>query len=183
MRGATPPTTHNSVFVDEVFSCVLLHQVYCICLSDCTITKFLNRILGLEVHKQNYLFQYFTDNFDYLIEKDKKEGKYDMGILGKDVNSNTSTLSAHYLLFPRGLIRKTHGTTPVTGILGIELSDKVPNPLMSHPFILPVAIHSIFLTCHAIVFNTVQHHYYYDCDCIINHLLQSPVVCLPRCMR
>lgn len=49
---------------------------------DCSITKFLNRILGLEVHKQNYLFQYFTDNFDYLIEKDKKEGKYDMGILG-----------------------------------------------------------------------------------------------------
>ncbi|XP_060890811.1 si:ch73-63e15.2 isoform X2 [Labrus mixtus] len=48
---------------------------------DCSITKFLNRILGLEVHKQNFLFQYFTDNFDYLIEKDKKEGKYDMGIL------------------------------------------------------------------------------------------------------
>uniref|UniRef100_A0A673JVW7 Protein strawberry notch homolog 2 n=1 Tax=Sinocyclocheilus rhinocerous TaxID=307959 RepID=A0A673JVW7_9TELE len=47
----------------------------------CNITKFLNRILGLEVHKQNSLFQYFTDNFDYLIEKDKKEGKYDMGIL------------------------------------------------------------------------------------------------------
>ncbi|XP_028258831.1 strawberry notch homolog 2b isoform X1 [Parambassis ranga] len=48
---------------------------------DCSITKFLNRILGLEVHKQNYLFQYFTENFDYLIDKDKKEGKYDMGIL------------------------------------------------------------------------------------------------------
>ncbi|XP_076847381.1 protein strawberry notch homolog 2a [Brachyhypopomus gauderio] len=48
---------------------------------DCTITKFLNRILGMEVHHQNALFQYFTDNFDYLIEKDKKEGKYDMGIL------------------------------------------------------------------------------------------------------
>uniref|UniRef100_A0A672K256 Protein strawberry notch homolog 2 n=1 Tax=Sinocyclocheilus grahami TaxID=75366 RepID=A0A672K256_SINGR len=47
----------------------------------CTITKFLNRILGLEVHQQNSLFQYFTDNFDYLINKDKKEGKYDMGIL------------------------------------------------------------------------------------------------------
>uniref|UniRef100_A0A8C8I904 Protein strawberry notch homolog 2 n=1 Tax=Oncorhynchus tshawytscha TaxID=74940 RepID=A0A8C8I904_ONCTS len=52
---------------------------------DCSITKFLNRILGLEVHKQNSLFQYFTDNFDYLIEKDKKEGKYDMGILGSVV--------------------------------------------------------------------------------------------------
>ncbi|RXM91324.1 Protein strawberry notch-like 2, partial [Acipenser ruthenus] len=48
---------------------------------DCSITKFLNRILGLEVYKQNSLFQYFTDNFDYLIEKDKKEGKYDLGIL------------------------------------------------------------------------------------------------------
>lgn len=48
---------------------------------DCNITKFLNRILGLEVYKQNSLFQYFIDNFDYLIEKDKKEGNYDMGIL------------------------------------------------------------------------------------------------------
>uniref|UniRef100_A0A673JCA5 Protein strawberry notch homolog 2-like n=1 Tax=Sinocyclocheilus rhinocerous TaxID=307959 RepID=A0A673JCA5_9TELE len=48
---------------------------------DCTISKFLNRILGMEVHHQNSLFQYFTDNFDYLINKDKKEGKYDMGIL------------------------------------------------------------------------------------------------------
>ncbi|XP_058256712.1 si:ch73-63e15.2 isoform X1 [Hemibagrus wyckioides] len=59
---------------------------------DCTITKFLNRILGLEVLKQNSLFQYFSDNFDYLIEKDKKEGKYDMGILdlapGNDEISN-----------------------------------------------------------------------------------------------
>lgn len=50
---------------------------------DCTITKFLNRILGLEVHQQNYLFQYFMDNFEHLIEKDKKDGKYDMGILGE----------------------------------------------------------------------------------------------------
>ncbi|XP_060762282.1 protein strawberry notch homolog 2a isoform X2 [Neoarius graeffei] len=48
---------------------------------DCTTTKFLNRILGLEVHQQNFLFQYFIDNFEYLIDKDKKEGKYDMGIL------------------------------------------------------------------------------------------------------
>uniref|UniRef100_A0A803YS93 Protein strawberry notch homolog 2 n=1 Tax=Meleagris gallopavo TaxID=9103 RepID=A0A803YS93_MELGA len=53
----------------------------CCTLADCSITKFLNRILGLEVDKQNMLFQYFSDTFDYLIEKDKKEGKYDMGIL------------------------------------------------------------------------------------------------------
>lgn len=48
---------------------------------DCSITKFLNRILGLEVHRQNALFQYFSDTFDHLIEMDKKEGRYDMGIL------------------------------------------------------------------------------------------------------
>ena len=59
----------------------VLTRLFCIH-TDCSITKFLNRILGLEVHKQNHLFQYFMDNFDYLIEKDKKEGKYDMGILG-----------------------------------------------------------------------------------------------------
>ncbi|XP_040179845.1 protein strawberry notch homolog 2 isoform X1 [Rana temporaria] len=48
---------------------------------ECSVTKFLNRMLGLEVHKQNSLFQFFTDTFDFLIEKDKKDGKYDMGIL------------------------------------------------------------------------------------------------------
>lgn len=35
------------------------------------------------MHKQNALFQYFSDTFDHLIEVDKKEGKYDMGILGE----------------------------------------------------------------------------------------------------
>lgn len=68
--------------------CSCVHPPFVLLLSvfftDCSITKFLNRILGLEVHKQNHLFQYFTDNFDYLIEKDKKEGKYDMGILGME---------------------------------------------------------------------------------------------------
>uniref|UniRef100_A0A8C5P7H4 Protein strawberry notch homolog 2 n=1 Tax=Leptobrachium leishanense TaxID=445787 RepID=A0A8C5P7H4_9ANUR len=48
---------------------------------DCSVTKFLNRMLGLEVHKQNCLFQFFSETFDFLIEKDKREGKYDMGIL------------------------------------------------------------------------------------------------------
>lgn len=35
------------------------------------------------MHKQNALFQYFSDTFDHLIEIDKKEGRYDMGILGR----------------------------------------------------------------------------------------------------
>lgn len=58
-------------------------------LSDCSITKFLNRILGLEVYKQNALFQYFSDTFDHLIEMDKREGKYDMGILGEHGHRGT----------------------------------------------------------------------------------------------
>lgn len=73
----------------SIYLCSCVHPPFVLLLSvffstDCSITKFLNRILGLEVHKQNHLFQYFTDNFDYLIEKDKKEGKYDMGILGME---------------------------------------------------------------------------------------------------
>ncbi|XP_058138195.1 LOW QUALITY PROTEIN: protein strawberry notch homolog 2 [Dasypus novemcinctus] len=48
---------------------------------DCSITKFLNRILGLEVPKQNALFQYFSATFDHLVEADKREGRYDLGIL------------------------------------------------------------------------------------------------------
>uniref|UniRef100_A0AAR2KBN3 Protein strawberry notch homolog 2 n=1 Tax=Pygocentrus nattereri TaxID=42514 RepID=A0AAR2KBN3_PYGNA len=73
-------------FFTEVYWSSLIGMACFSChIIDCTITKFLNRILGLEVHQQNSLFQYFTDNFDYLIEKDKKEGKYDMGILGKQL--------------------------------------------------------------------------------------------------
>uniref|UniRef100_A0A8C3NPP6 Protein strawberry notch homolog 2 n=84 Tax=Passeriformes TaxID=9126 RepID=A0A8C3NPP6_GEOPR len=69
--------------VGSMSSCTTSHLTHC-ALADCSITKFLNRILGLEVDKQNMLFQYFSDTFDYLIEKDKKEGKYDMGILGME---------------------------------------------------------------------------------------------------
>ncbi|XP_038634266.1 protein strawberry notch homolog 2-like isoform X2 [Scyliorhinus canicula] len=78
-----------SVFIEDMRQGLMAVGVFCKenrfgCINvekDCSITKFLNRILGLEVHKQNALFQYFTDTFDYLIEKDKKDGKYDMGIL------------------------------------------------------------------------------------------------------
>lgn len=76
-----------------------LSLLCCVFIADCSITKFLNRILGLEVHKQNFLFQYFTDNFDYLIEKDKKEGKYDMGILGKEVIQHNIVLVLFFSCF------------------------------------------------------------------------------------
>ncbi|NXB97768.1 SBNO1 protein, partial [Orthonyx spaldingii] len=43
--------------------------------------KFLNRILGMEVHQQNALFQYFSDTLNAVIQNAKKNGRYDMGIL------------------------------------------------------------------------------------------------------
>uniref|UniRef100_A0A8C6Y177 Protein strawberry notch homolog 1 n=1 Tax=Naja naja TaxID=35670 RepID=A0A8C6Y177_NAJNA len=45
------------------------------------IGKFLNRILGMEVHQQNALFQYFSDTLNAVIHNAKKNGRYDMGIL------------------------------------------------------------------------------------------------------
>lgn len=47
------------------------------------IGKFLNRILGMEVQQQNALFQYFSDTLSAVIQNAKKNGRYDMGILGK----------------------------------------------------------------------------------------------------
>lgn len=47
------------------------------------IGKFLNRILGMAVQQQNALFQYFSDTLAAVIQEAKKNGRYDMGILGK----------------------------------------------------------------------------------------------------
>ena len=47
-----------------------------------TISKFLNRLLGLPVHAQNALFQYFSDIVAELVKQAKHDGTYDMGIMG-----------------------------------------------------------------------------------------------------
>ncbi|CAB3402081.1 unnamed protein product [Caenorhabditis bovis] len=46
-----------------------------------TIPKFLNRILGLPVHAQNALFQYFSEIVAELIAQSKHDGTYDTGIM------------------------------------------------------------------------------------------------------
>ena len=46
------------------------------------ISKFLNRLLGLEVSLQNALFQYFTNTLEAVIQQAKRNGRYDEGILG-----------------------------------------------------------------------------------------------------
>lgn len=45
------------------------------------ISRFLNRILGLPVDLQNLVFSYFTDTIASLVQKAKREGKWDSGIL------------------------------------------------------------------------------------------------------
>lgn len=44
------------------------------------ISKFLNRLLGLPVKIQNYLFQYFTDTLSATISEAKRLGTFDYGI-------------------------------------------------------------------------------------------------------
>ncbi|XP_038054684.1 protein strawberry notch homolog 1-like [Patiria miniata] len=45
------------------------------------MSKFLNRILGMEVEMQNQLFAYFTATLEAIVQQAKRDGKYDMGIL------------------------------------------------------------------------------------------------------
>ncbi|CRK86966.1 CLUMA_CG000782, isoform A [Clunio marinus] len=46
-----------------------------------SISKFLNRILGMPVELQNRLFKYFTDTLAAIIGKEKRMGRFDLGIL------------------------------------------------------------------------------------------------------
>ena len=57
-----------------------------------TIAKFLNRLLGLPVHAQNTLFQYFSDIVAELICRAKRDGTLDMGIIGKSNSLNLATI-------------------------------------------------------------------------------------------
>ena len=49
------------------------------------MSKFLNRILGLEVTMQNFLFKYFTDTLAAVILQAKRNGRWDLGILGENL--------------------------------------------------------------------------------------------------
>ena len=48
-----------------------------------SISKFLNRMLGMEVICQNTLFKYFSDTLAAIILEAKRSGRWDMGILGR----------------------------------------------------------------------------------------------------
>lgn len=62
---------------------VCINQMHTLIADYNNIGKFLNRILGMEVQQQNALFQYFSDTLAAVIQEAKKNGRFDMGILGK----------------------------------------------------------------------------------------------------
>ena len=46
-----------------------------------TMSRFLNRILGLPVQLQNQLFSYFSDTLNAVVQKAKRTGLWDGGIM------------------------------------------------------------------------------------------------------
>lgn len=48
-----------------------------------TLSRFLNRLLGVPVRLQNKLFAYFTDTLANIVKKAKRAGSWDGGIRGK----------------------------------------------------------------------------------------------------
>lgn len=90
-----PPSSYNGDFMKDALKGLqrvgLINQSEPMLDSDKkSLGKFLNRILGLHVKLQNAIFEYFTDTMDAVIEKAKKEGHFDLGIL--DVATSDQTL-------------------------------------------------------------------------------------------
>ncbi|KAI6658072.1 hypothetical protein LOD99_15785 [Oopsacas minuta] len=52
-----------------------------------SVSKFLNRLLGIEVQLQNTIFQWFLDTFDFLVKQAKRLGNWDNGIVEMGTNA------------------------------------------------------------------------------------------------
>ena len=65
-----------------VLKCIDFGSFFIFIVDYSNISKFLNRILGVEVELQNKLFRYFTDTLTSVILDQKRRGAWDMGILG-----------------------------------------------------------------------------------------------------
>lgn len=50
----------------------------------------------MEVQQQNALFQYFSDTLAAVVQEAKKNGRYDMGILGKIGGLLLSGINNHF---------------------------------------------------------------------------------------
>lgn len=74
-----------------------------------SISKFLNRILGMPVDLQNRLFKYFTDTLAAIISKEKKMGRFDMGILDLGAGGENVKIIKHI----RFLRKHSTGVAPI----------------------------------------------------------------------
>jgi len=74
-----------------------------------SISKFLNRILGMPVELQNRLFKYFTDTLAAIISKEKKMGRFDMGILDLGAGGENVKIIKHI----RFLRKHSTGVAPI----------------------------------------------------------------------
>ena len=72
----------TSLILIVVCNCIL--KKFCFASDYNNISKFLNRILGMEVNVQNMLFKYFNATLSTVIMQAKRNGRWDMGILGDD---------------------------------------------------------------------------------------------------
>ncbi|CAH1780986.1 unnamed protein product, partial [Owenia fusiformis] len=72
------------------------------------VGKFLNRILGLSVTKQNLIFQYFSACLEHQIESAKREGRYNEGLL------DISATSIEIIGEPKEVFKKANKGTNIT---------------------------------------------------------------------
>ena len=81
--------------------CGILYLAVSFLISDYNnVTKFLNRILAIEVSIQNMLFMLFTDALNSHISREKRRGALDVGILGMVIaSSSISKLCTYCLLY------------------------------------------------------------------------------------
>ena len=76
------------------------------------VTKFLNRILGLSVEKQNLIFSYFFESMKSLIRIAKRDGRYNEGVA--DVKGNSIKLLAEPVIVFSNAQNSTNVTKHVT---------------------------------------------------------------------
>lgn len=79
------------------------------------VGRFLNRILGLSVERQNVLFSYFSECLNASIEAAKREGRYSEGVT--DVSGSSITMvgtpKSVFTDFRKGLMETKHVTVSV----------------------------------------------------------------------
>ncbi|CAH3034332.1 unnamed protein product [Porites lobata] len=90
------------------------------------VGKFLNRILGLSVERQNLLFSYFCECLNAAIETAKREGRYSEGVTDVSGSSITMVGAAWPVFsdFQRGLMETKHMTVNVDRGIGWDSAVK-----------------------------------------------------------